>query len=120
MFFKIMPLENRFLDFFFKSEIIVFLFPSSGRLHSYLRMRNGSYKKIPHFWNIFTFVDFIYILISSGFLKIEIKNFNSDPCFCSLVKLSAISPAVHILNCVVGRSQIKVAVIRALSKFLLV
>ena len=46
----------------------------------------------------------------------EIKNFNSDPCFFKLVKLGTISPAAHFLNCVhIGRSQTIAAIIRGLS-----
>ena len=39
-----------------------------------------------------------YILILSSFLKIETKNFNSDPCFFNLVTLETISPAAHFLS----------------------
>ena len=61
------------------------------------------------------FLDFI-ILIQLSFLKIETKNFNSDACFFTFVKLGTISPAAYFLNCIlIGRSQKTAAIIRALS-----
>ena len=64
---------------------------------------------VPHVWEIVVtrnltifeacyFARF-YIFIRWSFLKIETKNFNSDPCFFKLVKKGTIWPAAHFLNC---------------------
>ena len=81
---------------------------------------------VPHVWeivarkNLATFKGChfarFYILIWWSFLKIETKNFNSDPCFFKLVKLGTISPAAHFLNYVhIGRSQTIAAIVHGLS-----
>ena len=59
-----------------------------------------------------------YVLIWSNFRKIERKIFNSDPCFCSLLKLGTISPAAHFPNCVYI-SQTIAAIVHGFSKLLL-
>ena len=72
-------------------------------------------RKISQSSKVATFLDII-LLIWLSFVKIETKNFNSDPCFFNLVKLGTISPAAHFINCVhIGKSQKKAAIIRGLS-----
>ena len=60
----------------------------------------------------------IYSLIWSNLRKIETKNFHSDTCIFSLVKLRTISPTAYFLNSVnIRRSLTIAAIIQGLSMF---
>ena len=75
----------------------------SGLLYSPARMKIEVRK------NLLVFEGFhfhlFYVLIFSGFWKIEAKNFNSEQCFFGLAKLETISPAEHLLSCVSARKD---------------